>query len=334
MTGVSYHGPMNRTIVSILLMLACNAAADTLLVVNKSDAALALVDPVAMKVTGKIATGEEPHEVAVSDDGKIAVVSNYGTEASPGTSLTVVDIDAKRELRRFALPGLVRPHGVQAIGSRFYITTEGSLSVARYDAAADRIDWIGGTGQDFTHMLVVARDEKKIYTSNIGSNSVSVLDLRNAPGYVALKQIAVARNPEGIDLAPDGSALWVAGVASQKEPATISVIDPKSNSVVRTIPTATKLANRLKFTPDGKLVAVSDPGTNEVSIFDVATGNVIKKIATAEGPAGIVFTPDGKRLFVACAYAGKVQVIDTATWSIAGEVATGKEPDGLAYVAK
>lgn len=323
---------MNATLTSILLLVACSATADTLLVVNKRDSTLALVDPATMKVTGKIATGEGPHEVAVSADGKIAVVCNYGG-ANPGTSLTVLDVKAKREVRRFMLPGLVRPHGIQAVGSRFYITTEGSRAVARYDAVADRIDWIAGTGQELTHMLVVARDEKKIYTSNLVSNTVSVLDLTE-PGDVALKQIAVTRGPEGIDLAPDGSALWVAGVARRNEEARISVIDPKSDSVVRTIPTTAKLANRLKFTPDGKRVVVSDPGMNELQVFDSATGNVIKTISTAAGPAGIVFTPDGKRLFVACAGAGKVQMIDTATWSIVGEVVTGADPDGMAYTRK
>ncbi len=325
---------MKHTLASLLLLLTFNSNADTLFVVNKRDATLVLVDPAAMKAIGRIATGEAPHEVAVSDDGKIAVVCNYGTEENPGSSLTVVDVSAKRELRRFALPGLIRPHGIQAIGSRFYLTAEGSLAVARYDVASNRIDWIAGTGQDMTHMLVVTRNEKKIYTSNVASSSVSVMNLTNAPGYVALKQIAVGRGPEGIDLAPDGSAVWVTGVARRGEPAVISVIDPKSGSILRSIPTKMKLANRLKFTPDGTHVAVSDPGTNQISIFDAATGNVIKEIATAPGPAGILFTPDGKRLFVACADAGKVQVIDTATWNVAGEVVTGAEPDGMAYAPR
>lgn len=323
-----------RTLLSLLLLLACNASADTLLVVNKGDATLALVDPAAMKVVGKIPTGEQPHEVAVSADGAIAVVGNYGTDEKPGTSLTIVDVRAKREVQRFALPGLYRPHGVQGVGSRFYITAEGSRAVARYDAAAKRIDWIAGTGQELTHMLVVAPDEKKIYTTNIISNSVSVLTLANGGRDVGLKQVAAPRGVEGLDLAPDGSALWVAGVARRDEPAQISVIDPKTNSVVRTIPIAAKLANRLKFTPDGTRVALSDPAMYEVSIFDAATGEVLEKITTAAGPAGLVFSPDGKRLYVACADAGKVQVIDTATWTITGEVATGAEPDGLAYVRK
>ena len=321
---------MNRLLATLFLLLASTAAADTLLVVNKGDATLAFVDAATMTVAGKAATGKEPHEVAVSEDGKTAVVTNYGGE-TPGTTLTVVDVNAKKVLRTVALPGLSGPHGIQAMGNRFYITAEGSRAVARYDAAADRIDWIGGTGQEITHMVAVTRDGKKLYTTNIGSGSVSVLDLTNG----RLKQIAVeSRGPEGLDLTPDGSALWVAGVSARGVEARITVIDVKTDTVVRTIPNATVMANRLKFTPDGKHVAVSDPGKYEVAIFDAASGAIVKKITTAAEPAGLVFAPDGKRLFVACAVDGKVQAIDTATWTVVAEVETGKAPDGLAYVKK
>jgi len=311
-------------------LLTTSLRAETLLVLNKRDATLAFVDPAAMKVVGKIPTGEGPHEVAVSEDGKTAVVCNYGTGPNPGTTLMIVDVAGRKELRRLTLPGLLRPHGIQALGSRFYFTAEGSRAVARYDATADRIDWIGGTGAEVTHMLVVVPGEKKIYTANIGGNSVSVLDLTNAPRQTTLKQIAVAKGPEGIDLAPDGSAVWVSGRTPEGG---ITVIDPKTDAVVRTIATATKFANRLKFMPDGKHVLVSDVTSNEVTLFDAATGEVAKKITTAGGPSGIQLTPDGKRLYVACAAAGKVQAFDTATWSAAGEVETGNEPDGMAYAS-
>jgi YVTN family beta-propeller protein len=281
-----------------------------------------------MRVVGKIPTGEGPHEVAVSEDGKIAIVCNYGTGPNPGTTLMVIDVASRRETKRLTLPGLLRPHGIQAVESRFYFTAEGSRAVARYDAAADRIDWISGTGQDVTHMLVVVPGEKKIYTANIGGNSVSVLDLTNAPRQIALKTIPVVKGPEGIDLAPDGSALWVAGRTAEGG---ISIIDPKTDAVVRTLPTTTKFANRVKFTHDGKHAVVSDPTAGDLTLFDAATGNVVKKITTAAGPSGIVFTRDGKRLYVACANAGKVQVIDTATWNVMTEVETGNEPDGMAY---
>ena len=314
----------------VAFLLAASLRADTLLILNKRDATLAFVDPAAMKVVGKIPTGEGPHEVAASEDGKTAVVCNYGTGPNPGTTLMVVDVAARKELRRVTLPGLLRPHGIQALGSRFYFTAEGSRAVARYDPATDRIDWIGGTGQDVTHMLVVVPGEKKIYTANIGGNSVSVLDLTNAPRQTTLKQIAVSKGPEGIDLAPDGGAVWVAGRTPEGG---ITIIDPKTDAVVRTIPTATKFANRLKFTHDGKQVLVSDVTSGEVTVFDATTGEVAKKIATCAGPSGIQLTPDGKRLYVACAAAGKVQAYDTATWSVIGEVETGNEPDGMAWAS-
>src|SRR5437016_8128208 len=154
--------PMKHALAAFVLT-AFAARADTLFVLNKRDAMLAFVDPAAMKVLGKIPTGEGPHEVAVSDDGKTAIVCNYGTGPNPGTTLMVVDVAARKELRRLALPGLLRPHGIQAVGSRFYFTAEGSRAIARYDAAADRIDWISGTGQDVTHMVLVMPGEKKIY---------------------------------------------------------------------------------------------------------------------------------------------------------------------------
>src|SRR5437667_9661017 len=109
-----------------VLFLAASLHADTLLVLNKRDAMLAFVDPAAMKVVAKIPTGEGPHEVAASEDGKIAIVCNYGTGPNPGTTLMVVDVAARKELRRLTLPGLLRPHGIQAVGSRFYFNARGS----------------------------------------------------------------------------------------------------------------------------------------------------------------------------------------------------------------
>ena len=317
-------------LLALTALFASALRADTLLVLNKRDATLAFVDPASMKVLAKIPTGEGPHEVAASEDGKTAVVCNYGTGPNPGTTLMVVDVAARKEIRRLTLPGLLRPHGIQAVGARFYFTAEGSRAVARYDAAADRIDWIGGTGQETTHMLVVVPGEKKIFTANIGSSTVSVLDLTNAPRQIALKHIPVVKGPEGMDLAPDGGALWVAGRTAEGG---ISIIDPKTDAVVRTLPTATKFANRVKFTRDGKHVVVSDPTAGDLTVFDATTGSVVKKITTAAGPSGILFSPNGRRLYVACANAAKVQVIDTETWEVMTSVDSGTEPDGMAYAS-
>jgi DNA-binding beta-propeller fold protein YncE len=163
-----------------LLFAALSVRADTLLILNRSDATLQFVDASSFETLGTVATGEGPHEVAVSDDGKMAVVANYGAGPNPGTTLSVIDVVARKQLRRFTLPGLLRPHGIAAVGSRFWFTGEGA-GWWRDDAATNAIDFVSGSGGEVTHMIVVAPGEKTLYTANIGSNSVTVFDLSGVP---------------------------------------------------------------------------------------------------------------------------------------------------------
>lgn len=312
----------------VFFLTATVVRADMLLVLNKADATLSMIDLSSMKSVATIPVGEGPHEIAVSPDNRTAVGVNYGTGPSPGRTLSVIDLAAKTE-RRVSLPGLLRPHGIVSSGTHFYFTAEGSRAVARYDTATDRVDWVGGTGQDVTHMLVVSASGPKVYAASIGSSTVSVLDLANAPRQIGLKQIPVGKGPEGIDLSPDGGELWV---ASRVPDGGISIIDPKTDEVKQTVATTTKFANRLKFTPDGKRVLVSDVTANEVVVYEAATRQVVKRIATEAGPSGIQLAPDGSRAFVACAGAGKVQMIDMKTLEVTATLIAGNVPDGLAYV--
>ena len=71
---------------------AADLPSPALLVLNKSDATLAIVDPANGKVITRIPTGEGPHEVVVA--GKTAYVTNYGSR-TPGSSLSIVDLVAQ-----------------------------------------------------------------------------------------------------------------------------------------------------------------------------------------------------------------------------------------------
>jgi DNA-binding beta-propeller fold protein YncE len=287
----------------------------TLLVLNKADATLAFVDPATMEVVAKIATGNGPHEVAVTGDGKTAVVANYGTGPEPGATLSIVDVASHAERKRLKLP-VLRPHGLFAVGPRVWFTAEGSRVVGT--VVGDALEAIYGTGAEVSHMVLT--------TANIGSDSITAIDLGNAPRVVRLKQIPAVKGPEGIDRF--GNELWA---ASRAPNGGIAVIDVATDTVTQTIPTTTKSINRVKFTVDGKRVLVSDPPANEVLVYNAAKRELIGRVATPAEPSGIVIVPDGKRAFVACAGAGKVVAIDLDALKVIGEVATGNVPDGMAW---
>ena len=59
----------------------------TLLVGNKAENSMVFVDPATNMVLGKVPTGNGPHEIAASSDGKVAFVANYGTGPAPARSL-------------------------------------------------------------------------------------------------------------------------------------------------------------------------------------------------------------------------------------------------------
>jgi YVTN family beta-propeller protein len=96
----------------------------------------------------------------------------------------------------------------------------------------------------------------------------------------------------------------------------------------------TKRSNRLKFTPNGRLVLISDIGGGDVVVVDVPGRKVVKRINVGRNAEGILIEPEGSRAFVAASADDKVVIIDLKTLQISGEIHTGKSPDGMAWVSR
>lgn len=307
---------------------ACLAHAQSpaLLVVNKAENSLVVMDPGTGKVLSRIPAGDGPHEVALSADGGTAYVTNYGAQA-PGSSLSVIDVAAGKETRRVNLGALRRPHGVIARGDGVYFTVEQNRALGRYDPASASVDWIMGTGESGTHMVVATPDAATLFTSNIGSDSVTAFGrVTGAPGWTVTR-IPVGKGPEGIDLSPDGKELWTA----HSRDGGVSVIDVASKKVTATFDIGTKRSNRLRFTLDGRLVLVSDLDAGDLVVIDAATRKIVKRIALGRAPSGILMTPDGARAYVALTGENALAVVDLKTLAPAGRVPTGAGPDGMAW---
>ena len=308
-------------------ILEAELPSPALIVLNKEEATLAIVDPASGKVVGRVPTGEGPHEVAVSTDGKFAFVGNYGAR-NPGSTLSVIDLAAGKETRRVDVSPLQRPHGIAFADGNVYFTAEVNKLIARYNPALNRVDWLLGTGQNATHMILLTRDLNRMFTANIASDTITIIDRAQGPGGWNETVIPVGKGPEGFDLSPDGKELW----AANSRDGSISVIDVAAKKVTSTIDIQTRRSNRLKFTPDGKLVLVSDLEGGELVMVDAATHKQLKRIKLGRAPEGILIQPDGSRAYVAVSGENHVAIIDMKTLEVSGHIETGAGPDGLAWI--
>jgi DNA-binding beta-propeller fold protein YncE len=142
--------------------------------------------------------------------------------------------------------------------------------------------------------------------------------------------VAVGRGAEGFDVSPDGKEIW----AANAQDGTISIVDIAGKKVSQTLAANVMGANRLKFTPDGKLVFVSTLSGPDLAIFDASARREVKRVKIGRGAAGIQMQPDGPRAFVACTPDDYVAIVDLKTLEVTGHIDAGKEPDGLAWAVR
>jgi YVTN family beta-propeller protein len=352
---------------ALIASTAFAQAPATLLVLLKSDNTVAIVDPVTLQIQAHIPAGPDPHEIVASDDGKLAFISNYGGSDSALNTISVVDLVARNALPPIDLGAVRSTHGLDFAGGKLYFTAETNKVIGRYDPATRRVDWILGTGQDRTHMIAVAKSLDRIVTSNVNSGTISIIEQVSqpnggfgpppgaAPGGPPggmppqgpnpqggpppggprltweVTNVPAGHGAEGFDISPDGKEIWAANAGD----ATVTIIDAATKKPVQTFPIPLKRANRLKFTPDGKHVLISDLGAgasdSSLVVIDASTRKEVKQLNLGGGAAGILIAPDGSRAYVAVSTKDKVAVIDLKTLEVRGEFSAGKQPDGLAW---
>ena len=90
----------------------------------------------------------------------------------------------------------------------------------------------------------------------------------------------------------------------------------------------------LKYSPDGKYIAVSDRTGGVAAIIDAAAGKVAREVALNGQPTGVAWAADGTKVYVAERNAGTVAEIDAAKGKVLRRFGVGLRPMGVALAAK
>jgi len=302
-----------------------------LLVANKGNQTLGIVDPEAGREVAEIPEGGiTGHEAAASPEGQTAYVPIYGNSGvgKPGTdgrTLAVIDLASRRMVKTLDFDMPLRPH-CAVFGPKnglLYVTTELANSITVIDPKSLRIVSSIPTGQRESHMLAITHDGQRGYTANVGPGTVSAIDL------VAQKPLAIipiSRQTQRICLSVDDR--W-AFTADQTAPR-LAVIDTSTNTVETWVKLPT-VAYGTAPSLDGHWLLITLPAANKVGVLDLESMKIAKMIAVDKLPQEILVRPDGEVAYISCMASGKIAVLNLKTWQVDQLISVGPQADGLAW---
>jgi len=302
-----------------------------LLVANKGDQTLGIIDPVEGKQVATVAEGGiTGHEVIASPDGRLAYVPIYGNSGvgKPGTdgkSIVVIDIAARKVVGNVEFARGIRPHCpvFSPKDGLLYVTTELEDAVTVIDPHTFRIIGAIPTARPESHMLAITRDGHYGYTTNVGSGSVSLLDMEKR---TTLAVIPVAPVVQRIALSVDDR---LAFTSDQTKPQ-LAVIDTRTRKVAAWVPLPAA-GYGTAATPDGNWLVIAMPTAKQVGVLNLKTFKVEHTIDVPAAPQEVLIRPDGAVAYVSCDASQKVAEIRTSDWTVERLIEAGAGVDGLAW---
>lgn len=300
----------------------------TLVVTNKASSTASLVDLATARVVAELPTGNGPHEVVTSRDGRIAVVTDYGAQGAGGSSLTIIDIPGKRVARTASLGTYTRPHGIQFMpgDSLVAVTSESTRNVVIVRVSDGTVVRAIPTGAAGSHMLGVTARGDRIFTGNISAGTVSELDVATG---ATIRQMPVPPQPEAITVTESGDQVWVGSNSEGK----VSMVQTRDGSVT-TVATGLGWPYRILIVPGRQIVLIPDYRGDVLRIVSFGTHAEQGRLTfSGGGPQGIALSADGNTAFLSLSSEDRVAIIDLQSMAVIGHVPTGSRPDGVAWSA-
>ncbi|HEY6560428.1 MAG TPA: beta-propeller fold lactonase family protein [Polyangiaceae bacterium] len=181
-----------------------------------------------------------------------------------------------------------------------------------------------------------------LFVSNEGSNTVTAIDSTTDE---AVTRIDVGMRPRGLQVSPDGRALYVALSGSPRAAPGIDVskLPPPARgqdgigwinlsrgrlvAMLRSGPDP----EAFDVTPDGTMLYVSNEASAQATVLDIGARQIARTLSVCAEPGGVSVSPDGRFAYIACGVDDRVDVIHTARRVVFKSIPTSQRPRQIVF---
>lgn len=263
--------------------IAVPAAQDVIYVTieGRKPGELVAIDPTTDKVTFRMDIGPAPNQLAVTPDGKLAIVPvNDG-------HYEFIDLAQRKIVKRIFTGG--RPHNALCSpdGKRAYLAPMGApKKVTVVDTATQEIVAEIPFG-NVVRPIALSKDEKRLFANVDGLVGIEEADIaakkviHRVPAQLADELRKKASRSHGLAIRPDQKEIWECDVEHHE--VHVYDISGEKPKQIATIPIGSQVY-WLTFAPDGKVCYVSARGNGEVAVVDAETKKVTARIPVGKEP--------------------------------------------------
>lgn len=205
--------------------LQANAAGDRIIVANRKDDSVSIVDGTALRVLTTVSVGESPSQVLILPYGHKAFVL-----CPASNQVSIVDLQDGALLTHVLVGNNPSQMILKPDGGELYVSNFGSNNISVIDTTDNQVSSTLLAGKGPMGMAVTP-DGKTLYVANSQSSTVTPIDLASRQIGMA---IPVGRQPEILQLGPFGQNLFVEDVFSND----IAVVRTDLRTMLTLLPSA------------------------------------------------------------------------------------------------
>jgi YVTN family beta-propeller protein len=244
-------------------------------------------------VTHTVAVGSQPFAVAITPDGRKAVVANYG-----GTSISIIDVAAGSVDHTVTVGPAPTDVAISPDGSTAYVVVYGTFG----DTATSALQWVdiatgtitctvrSGPLGSYPTSVIVSPDGLFLYVySTVPSQWLAKVRVSDGEVISPIYSFGGSSISHAA-LSPDGSTI---AISPFLRTGTIQLVATSTMLNIRTLSLDIS-GGYMSYAKDGTSLFVTDRSENQVVVIDTSTYSVTRWASDGAAPNGLVTAASGR----------------------------------------